>query len=113
MPRRRQILSSGSTEHPWKVGSAVAARMVATRRQGRKCGEANASGNRLASGGAALMETLRDASLWWDVLIIFSAQVVYVSMMTVRWILLLKGHRYPAAAISIIEVILWVYALGL
>lgn len=59
------------------------------------------------------METLRDASLWWDVLIIFSAQVVYVSMMTVRWILLLKGHRYPAAAISIIEVILWVYALGL
>lgn len=58
-------------------------------------------------------ELLADGSLWRDVLVIFSAQVVYVTMMTVRWILLLKGHRYPAAAISVFEVILWVYALGL
>lgn len=58
-------------------------------------------------------DVLSDATLWRDVLVIFSAQVVYVTMMTVRWILLLKGHRLPAAAISVFEVILWVYALGL
>ena len=52
-------------------------------------------------------------SLWVDVLIIFAAQVVYVTIMTVRWILLLKGHRYPAAGLSVFEVILWVYALGM
>jgi len=56
---------------------------------------------------------LSDPSLWRDVLVIFSAQVIYVTMMTLRWILLLKGHRYPAAVISVFEVILWVYALGL
>lgn len=49
----------------------------------------------------------------WDVLIIFFAQVLYVSMMTLRWILLLKGHRYPATIISLVEVIVYVYALGL
>ncbi len=60
------------------------------------------------------METIfTDASLWRDVLVIFFAQVVYVTMMTLRWILLLKGHRYPSAIISVFEVILWVYALGL
>lgn len=52
-------------------------------------------------------------SLWVDVLIVFAAQVVYVTIMTVRWILLLKGHRYPAAGLSVFEVILWVYALGM
>lgn len=46
-------------------------------------------------------------------LIIFALQVVYVSLMTLRWILLLKGNRYPASAISVVEVIIWVYALGL
>lgn len=48
-----------------------------------------------------------------DVLIIFSLQVVYVTINTVRLILLLRGNRYPAAAISVVEVMLWVYALGL
>lgn len=52
-------------------------------------------------------------SLWGDVFVIFGAQVVYVTIMTVRWILLLKGHRYPAAGLSVFEVMLWVYALGM
>lgn len=51
--------------------------------------------------------------MWWDVLFIFALQVVYVSLMTLRWILLLKGNRYPAAALSVLEVIIYVYALGL
>ena len=48
-----------------------------------------------------------------DVLVIFVAQVVYVSMMTLRWILLLKGQRYLAAALSVLEISLYVYALSL
>lgn len=61
----------------------------------------------------AMETSMVDSSLWADVLVIFSAQVLYVTMMTVRWILLLKGHRYPAAVISIFEVVVYVYALGL
>lgn len=49
----------------------------------------------------------------WDVFVVFIAQVIYVSMMTLRWILLMKGQRYQAAGLSVIEVIIWVYALGL
>lgn len=64
-------------------------------------------------GVSAMETTMTDASLWRDILVIFSAQVIYVTMMTVRWILLLKGHRYPAAVISVFEVIIYVYALGL
>lgn len=44
---------------------------------------------------------------------IFSLQVVYVTIMTMRLIFLLRGNRYPAAFISVFEVMLWVYALGL
>lgn len=62
---------------------------------------------------SAVADALADTSLWRDVVVIFFAQVVYVTVMTVRWILLLKGHRYPAAGISIFEVIVYVYALGL
>lgn len=49
----------------------------------------------------------------WDVLVIFFAQVTYVSLMTLRWILLLKGQRYKAASLSVVEIVIWVYALSL
>ncbi|OUM98061.1 MAG: hypothetical protein BAA04_11320 [Firmicutes bacterium ZCTH02-B6] len=52
-------------------------------------------------------------SMWLDMLIIFGLQVVYVSLMTLRWLFVMKGNRYPAAALSVAEVIIWVYALGL
>lgn len=48
-----------------------------------------------------------------DLLIIFFAQATYVSITTVRWIILVKGRRLLASVISFFEVILWVYALGL
>lgn len=48
-----------------------------------------------------------------DLLIIFLAQATYVSITTVRWIILVKGGRLLASVISFFEVILWVYALGL
>lgn len=51
--------------------------------------------------------------MWVDIAIIFFAQVVYVTLSTMRLILLLRGNRYPAAAISVFEIMLWVYALGL
>lgn len=48
-----------------------------------------------------------------DIFIVFSAQVVYVSTMTLRLMLLMRGQRYQAAAISIAEIVIWVYALSL
>lgn len=48
-----------------------------------------------------------------DILIIFVAQVVYVSTMTLRWIILLKGNRGIATVMSFFEVGIWVYALSL
>lgn len=49
----------------------------------------------------------------WDFVVIFFAQVVYVSMTTVRWIILVKGGRNLAALISFFELMVYVYALGL
>jgi len=48
-----------------------------------------------------------------EVLIIFAAQIVYVSTMTLRWIILLKGCRFWASIMSLVEVTIWVYALSL
>ena len=48
-----------------------------------------------------------------DILIIFAAQVLYVSTMTLRWIILLKGNRKTATIMSFFEVAIWVYALSL
>lgn len=45
--------------------------------------------------------------------IIFVAQVIYVSIMTLRWIILMRGNRNLAAAISFFEVLIYVYALGI
>ncbi len=48
-----------------------------------------------------------------ELAIIFGAQVVYVSTMTLRWIILLKGCRFWASIMSLFEVTIWVYALSL
>lgn len=48
-----------------------------------------------------------------DIATIFALQVVYVSIMTLRWIILLKGQRYLAASISVLEISIYVYALSL
>lgn len=47
------------------------------------------------------------------VLIIFAINIVYVTFFTVRMILTLKGYRYIAAGVSMIEVVAYVVALGL
>ncbi|KXH86754.1 DUF2179 domain-containing protein [Sporosarcina sp. HYO08] len=47
------------------------------------------------------------------VLIIFAINIVYVTFFTVRMILTLKGYRYIAAVVSVVEVIIYVVGLGL
>ncbi len=47
------------------------------------------------------------------VLIIFAVNIVYVSFFTVRMILTLKGYRYIAAGVSIIEILFYIIGLGL
>ncbi|MFC5465114.1 DUF2179 domain-containing protein [Lederbergia graminis] len=47
------------------------------------------------------------------VAIIFIINVVYVSFFTIRMILTLKGYRYFAAFISMIEIVIYVVGLGL
>lgn len=47
------------------------------------------------------------------VLIIFAINIVYVSFFTIRMIMTLKGYRYLAAGISMVEIIIYVIGLGL
>lgn len=47
------------------------------------------------------------------VAIIFLINIVYVSFFTVRMILTLKGYRYLAAVVSMVEVLIYVLGLGL
>nr|WP_197030904.1 DUF5698 domain-containing protein [Bacillus sp. MB2021] len=47
------------------------------------------------------------------ILIILIINIVYVSFFTIRMILTLKGQRYLAAFISMIEVVIYVIGLGL
>lgn len=47
------------------------------------------------------------------VLIIFVINIIYVTFFTVRMILTLKGYRYIAAAVSMVEVVVYVVGLGL
>lgn len=46
-------------------------------------------------------------------LIIFSINIVYVTFFTIRMILTLKGYRYIAAAVSTVEMLIYVLGLGL
>ena len=47
------------------------------------------------------------------VVIILLINIVYVSFFTIRMILTLKGQRYLAAGISVVEIIIYVIGLGL
>ncbi|WP_192892981.1 DUF2179 domain-containing protein [Planococcus salinus] len=47
------------------------------------------------------------------VIIIFSINIVYVSFFTVRMIMTLKGYRYLAALVSMIEIVIYIVGLGL
>lgn len=47
------------------------------------------------------------------VLIIFIINIVYVTFFTIRMILTLKGYRYIAAAVSTVEILIYVLGLGL
>ncbi|MGG1551340.1 DUF2179 domain-containing protein [Paenibacillus ferrarius] len=44
---------------------------------------------------------------------IFAIQIVYVSAFTLRMILTLKGEKYTAAAISMVEILIYVLGLNL
>src|SRR3954468_3950545 len=46
-------------------------------------------------------------------LIIFTINIVYVTFFTVRMILTMKGYRYVAASVSMVEVVIYVVGLGL
>ncbi|MCM3397826.1 DUF2179 domain-containing protein [Oceanobacillus profundus] len=45
--------------------------------------------------------------------IIFAVNVVYVSLMTIRMILTLKGRKYIAAFVSVFEITVYIVGLGL
>ena len=47
------------------------------------------------------------------ILIIFTINIVYVTFFTIRMIMTLKGYRYFAAALSVVEVVVYVVGLGL
>ncbi|MBD7986133.1 DUF2179 domain-containing protein [Sporosarcina sp. Sa2YVA2] len=47
------------------------------------------------------------------VLIILAINIVYVTFFTVRMILTLKGYRYIAAMVSMVEVVVYIIGLGL
>lgn len=47
------------------------------------------------------------------VFIIFVINIVYVTFFTIRMILTLKGYRYIAAAVSTVEILIYVLGLGL
>ncbi|RNF38466.1 DUF2179 domain-containing protein [Planococcus salinus] len=54
-----------------------------------------------------------DINPWLMVIIIFSINIVYVSFFTVRMIMTLKGYRYLAALVSMIEIVIYIVGLGL
>jgi len=47
------------------------------------------------------------------IIIIFSINIVYVTFFTLRMILTLKGYRYIAALISMVETVIYIVGLGL
>lgn len=54
-----------------------------------------------------------DVNPWLMVVIIFSINIVYVTFFTVRMILTLKGYRYIAAGVSMVETVIYIVGLGL
>ena len=54
-----------------------------------------------------------DINPWLMVIIIFTINIVYVSFFTVRMIMTLKGFRYLAAMVSMVETVIYIVGLGL
>lgn len=54
-----------------------------------------------------------DINPWLMILIIFTINIVYVSFFTVRMIMTLKGYRYIAAFVSMVETVIYIVGLGL
>lgn len=49
---------------------------------------------------------------WYIPLLIYCARITDVSIGTLRMILIINGHRYLAASLGFVEVIIWVLAVG-
>jgi len=49
------------------------------------------------------------AVTWWELLIIFVAKIVEVSLGTVRMILVNKGYRNESVLLSLVEIFMWVF----
>lgn len=52
-------------------------------------------------------------SLAVELALVFVAQVTYVSILTLRWVILMRGGRRLASAISFFEVFIYIYALSI
>ncbi|SDH77894.1 Uncharacterized protein YebE, UPF0316 family [Alteribacillus persepolensis] len=50
---------------------------------------------------------------WTMLLVIFSVNIVYVTLFTLRMIFTLKGQHYAAGAVGMIEIVVYVLGLGL
>lgn len=46
---------------------------------------------------------------FWELLLIFLAKIVEVSIGTIRVILITKGYRKPGTALAVVEILLWVF----
>ena len=55
-----------------------------------------------------LWDILTVTSLW-ELLVIFIAKIVEVSLGTVRSILIVKGYRTPAVILALVEIMIWVF----
>ncbi len=49
------------------------------------------------------------AAPWWELLLIFFAKLVEVTIGTMRIILISKGYRKPGTILAIFEILLWVF----
>ena len=54
-----------------------------------------------------------NSSIYTVLLTIFIIQIVYVSLFTIRTVMVLKGYKFIAAGISIVEAFIYIVGLGL
>lgn len=45
----------------------------------------------------------------WELLVIFFAKIIEVSLGTLRSILIVKGYRTPAVLLALVEIMIWVF----
>lgn len=65
-----------------------------------------------AIGGEAKAVPNGATMAWWLPILIFCARIVDVSIGTTRMILVINGHRFVAAGLGFVEVVVWVLAVG-